>query len=125
LLLAALAPQARFRCAICGFEQNADTKAATIIVGRSHDDALNAARHWQVGTFLAERFMRRWRGECPPPAPDGVLRPMGLNAPAFGPLVGDVKGGQSGPIGSGRPTSAPDHPLGALKPTHMERVSSG
>ena len=116
--------QARFRCAVCGFGQNADTKAALVVMGRSHDDELNAARHWQVGTILAERFMRRWHGGCPPPAPGGSPCFRGMKLPASGPPVGDAEHGLVSTriaCRAGSPTGTPEgHPLGALNPKQTE-----
>jgi putative transposase len=99
--------QDRFVCLMCGYTDNADTKAALVIEGRSHDDELNKAGFRETGTILAERFIRRWAGACPLPA---------TNRSASGPPVGDWRPGIILPGRKGSPTGMPEHPLGRLKP---------
>ena len=72
--------QARFACLMCGHTENADTHGAKVIERRHGDDEVNSVGFREAGTILRERYMRRWSGERPPPAP---------TSPS-GSLVGDL-----------------------------------
>jgi putative transposase len=110
--------QAIFRCLACEYTENADTKAAIVIEGRSGDDAINAAPYRLVGTILAERFIRRWHGGCPP----------SVNKPSeSGSLVDELKRRKSKFLRllSGSSTSSlENNPLSELKPKHLECLSN-
>jgi hypothetical protein len=56
--------QAEFHCLWCGFEANADEKAATNIAERFSDEELNSLPFRDVETILAIRFMRRLPDAC-------------------------------------------------------------
>ena len=102
--------QARFACLMCGFEENANTKSAVVIEGRSGDDELNTASFRNTGAILAERFMRRWRGERPPVACDYAERQSRKRRSADGSSVGDPLRRLGFPFLQrwGSPTDAPE-----------------